>query len=61
LAQLGVMARQVVGTALARAGVAGTSAGLTQFVEVMGEWLPDPHEALLADRPPITEVAWVTD
>ncbi|TDP93799.1 glucosyl-3-phosphoglycerate synthase [Labedaea rhizosphaerae] len=58
LAQLGVMARQVLGTALARAGVAGSAAGLTQFVEVMGEWLPDPQEVLLADRPPINEVAW---
>ncbi|GAA1987630.1 glucosyl-3-phosphoglycerate synthase [Amycolatopsis minnesotensis] len=57
LLQLGVMARQILGTALARAGVeAGGSADLTQFVQVSGEWLPDVTEVLVADRPPMRHV-----
>lgn len=62
LLQLGVMARQILGTALAR--VPGTAAEevhpstaeLTQFVQVAGEWLPDVSEVLVADRPPMREV-----
>lgn len=57
LLQLGVMARQILGTALARAGVdASGSAELTQFVQVSGEWLPDTTEVLVADRPPMRDV-----
>ncbi|WP_216214205.1 glucosyl-3-phosphoglycerate synthase [Amycolatopsis aidingensis] len=57
LLQLGVMARQILGTALDRCGVeAGEAAGLTQFVQVAGEWLPDTRQVLVADRPPMREV-----
>ncbi|QWF79234.1 glucosyl-3-phosphoglycerate synthase [Amycolatopsis sp. CA-230715] len=57
LLQLGVMARQILGTALARAGVdASESAELTQFVQVSGEWLPDVTEVLVTDRPPMRQV-----
>jgi glucosyl-3-phosphoglycerate synthase len=62
LLQLGVMARQILGTALSRCGVPadGThptgSTEFTQFVQVGGEWLPDATEVLVADRPPMREV-----
>jgi glucosyl-3-phosphoglycerate synthase len=58
LLQLGVMARQILGTALARCGVTepADSAGFAQFVQVGGEWLPDVTEVALADRPPMREV-----
>jgi glucosyl-3-phosphoglycerate synthase len=57
LQQLGVMARQILGTALARTGqpTDGTSA-FTQFVQVDGEWLPDATEVLVADRPAMREL-----
>ena len=57
LLQLGVMARQILGTALARCadsdGDSDGAAELTQFVQVAGEWLPDATEVLVADRPPM--------
>jgi glucosyl-3-phosphoglycerate synthase len=59
LAQLGVMARQILGTALVRCGVVDDpagSTGFTQFVQVAGEWLPDEHDVLVADRPPIRDL-----
>lgn len=59
LLQLGVMARQILGTALARSGLSADppeSTLFTQFVQVGGEWLPDSTEILLADRPPIRDV-----
>lgn len=64
LLQLGVMARQILGTALARCGTGGQEeqdqlaelAEFVQFVQVDGEWLPDLTEVLLADRPPIRSV-----
>jgi glucosyl-3-phosphoglycerate synthase len=59
LLQLGVMARQILGTALARCGLTDEpagSTGFTQFVQVAGEWLPDETEVLVADRPPIREL-----
>jgi glucosyl-3-phosphoglycerate synthase len=59
LLQLGVMARQILGTALARCGVAdeaGETTDFTQFVQVAGEWLPDSTPVLVADRPPIREM-----
>ncbi len=58
LLQLGVMARQILGTALARCELAESpaSALFTQFVQVGGEWLPDVTEIVLTDRPPIRDV-----
>lgn len=58
LLQLGVMARQILGTALARCGVAAgdeVGSAFTQFVQVGGEWLPDATEVLVADRPPMRD------
>lgn len=57
LLQLGAMARQILGTALARCGVkADDPAQLTQFVQVADEWLPDVTEVLVADRPPMRDM-----
>lgn len=61
LPQLGVMARQLLGTVLDRCGVptgadADGLAGFTQFVQVDGEWLPETTNVLIADRPPMREV-----
>jgi glucosyl-3-phosphoglycerate synthase len=57
LLQLGVMSRQILGTALARCGVpADETAAFTQFVQVDGEWLPDATDVLIADRPPMREI-----
>jgi glucosyl-3-phosphoglycerate synthase len=59
LLQLGVMARQILGTALQRCGVAEHPADVqefTQFVQVAGEWLPDANEVQLADRPPMRDL-----
>lgn len=53
LLQLGVMARQILGTVLARCGIPAATGELTQFVQVAGEWLPDRTEILVADRPPM--------
>ncbi|MEU6643727.1 glucosyl-3-phosphoglycerate synthase [Saccharomonospora sp. NPDC046836] len=55
LLQLGVMAREILGTALARCGIPASDAGLTQFTQVAGEWLPQPNEVPLTDRPPLRE------
>ncbi|MFC4082393.1 glucosyl-3-phosphoglycerate synthase [Amycolatopsis samaneae] len=56
LLQLGVMARQILGTALERCGVPPGEGEFTQFVQVAGEWLPDVTEIPLVDRPPMREV-----
>jgi glucosyl-3-phosphoglycerate synthase len=57
LLQLGVMSRQILGTALGRCGIASDEpAGLTQFTQVSGEWLPEVTDVLVADRPPMGEV-----
>ncbi len=57
LPALGVMARQILGTALARCGMLPAHAGeLTQFVQVAGEWLPDTAAVVVADRPPMREL-----
>lgn len=57
LLQLGVMARQILGTALSRCGIEqDETAELTQFVQVAGEWLPDVSEQQVTDRPPMREV-----
>src|SRR5947208_8042797 len=53
LLQLGVMAREILDTALRRCGVEVAGAELTQFVQVAGEWLPDGVDRRLPDRPPM--------
>ena len=57
LLALGVMARQILGTALSRCGadVMGATE-FTQFVQVGGEWLPDATDVLVTDRPPMRDV-----
>ncbi|MFC7613037.1 glucosyl-3-phosphoglycerate synthase [Actinokineospora soli] len=57
LQQLGVMARQILGTVFARCAVPVESSTLTQFVQVGGEWLPDPVTVEVADRPPMRDVS----
>jgi glucosyl-3-phosphoglycerate synthase len=57
LPALGLMARQILGTALARCGMLPAQAGaLTQFVQVADEWLPDTAGVTVADRPPMREL-----
>ena len=57
LLQLGVMARQILGTALTRCGVDGDASGpLTQFVPQGGAWVPQVTDVLVADRPPMLRV-----
>jgi glucosyl-3-phosphoglycerate synthase len=57
LLQLGVMSRQILGTALGRCGIdSADPARLTQFVQVAGEWLPDVTDVLVEDRPPMRDV-----
>jgi glucosyl-3-phosphoglycerate synthase len=61
LAELGVMARQILGTALARSGIDPAGAELTQFVEVDAEWVPDTSGVPAADRPPMRELSAARD
>jgi glucosyl-3-phosphoglycerate synthase len=56
LAQLGTMSRQITATALHRCGIADSGAALTQFVQLDGEWLPDPADDLLPGRPPLRDI-----
>ncbi len=57
LLQLGVMARQILGTALERCGVkTDDPAQLTQFLHVEDEWLPEVAEVSVSDRPPMRDV-----
>ncbi|MGQ0574950.1 MAG: glucosyl-3-phosphoglycerate synthase [Pseudonocardia sp.] len=59
LLQLGVMARQILAVALARAGQGASidsEAGLTQFLQVGGEWLPTSTAVLVGERPPMRDV-----
>jgi glucosyl-3-phosphoglycerate synthase len=57
LLQLGVMARQILGTALDRCGVQDLdTTEFTQFVQVDGEWLPDATDVLITDRPPLRDL-----
>ncbi|MFC5287276.1 glucosyl-3-phosphoglycerate synthase [Actinokineospora guangxiensis] len=53
LQQLGVMARQILGTVFARCDIPVASSTLTQFVQVAGEWLPDEVTVEVSDRPPL--------
>ncbi|WP_410656273.1 glucosyl-3-phosphoglycerate synthase [Amycolatopsis sp. lyj-112] len=61
LLQLGVMARQILGTALARCGIKSDDpAQLTQFRQLEDEWLPEVAEVSISDRPPMREVRGLT-
>ncbi|WP_028477222.1 glucosyl-3-phosphoglycerate synthase [Nocardia sp. CNY236] len=53
LADLGVMSRQIVGTALGRSGVRDSGAALTQFPMVGDEFTARSTEVSLIDRPPM--------
>jgi glucosyl-3-phosphoglycerate synthase len=57
LADLGLMSRQILGTALARCGVDASAAELTRFVQVDAEWVPDTVAVEVADRPPMRELS----
>lgn len=61
LAELGLMARQILGTALARCGVEAAGGELTRFVEVDEEWVPDTADTLVPDRPPMRELSALRD
>jgi glucosyl-3-phosphoglycerate synthase len=61
LAELGLMARQILGTALARCGVDVAAAELTRFVQVAAEWVPDTTGVPVADRPPMRSLSGVRD
>lgn len=57
LLELGVMARQILGTMLGRCGVpAEQTDRFIQFVQVSGEWLPHRADLLIADHPSMGEV-----
>jgi glucosyl-3-phosphoglycerate synthase len=56
LPELGLMARQILGTVLARCGVEAAAGELTQFLQVAGEWLPDTTSVPAQDRPPMREL-----
>lgn len=56
LQQLGVMARQILGTVFARCAIPVAADTLTQFVQVAGEWLPDTVTVPVSDRPPMRDV-----
>ncbi|SDN09277.1 glucosyl-3-phosphoglycerate synthase [Allokutzneria albata] len=61
LAQLGVMARQILGAALSRCGgAAADSADFVQFTQVAGEWLPETTAIALTDRPPMRAVLGIS-
>ncbi|GGK47552.1 glucosyl-3-phosphoglycerate synthase [Nocardia camponoti] len=53
LSDLGVMSRQILGTALGRAGVSDSGAPLMQFPLVNDEFVAQSTEVSLADRPPM--------
>src|SRR5207249_11781245 len=61
LTELGVMARQILGTALARCGIDVAGAELTRFVQVDAEWIPDTAGVPAAGRPPMAELAAARD
>lgn len=57
LHELGVMARQLLGTVLDRCGVdAGDGAAFAQFVQLDEEWVAECTEVHIDDRPPMREV-----
>jgi len=58
LLELGVMARQILGAALPRCGVAEApgASGITQFVHFDERWLPAESDVPVGDRPPMRDV-----
>jgi glucosyl-3-phosphoglycerate synthase len=56
LLQLGVMSRQILGTALRRCGVPDDGGPLTQFHPSGSAWAPVVHEVALDDRPAMRTV-----
>jgi len=56
LLALGVMSRQILGTALRRCGVPDGGADLTQFHQDGSEWGAHVHPVALADRPPMRKL-----
>ncbi|MGH4025237.1 MAG: glucosyl-3-phosphoglycerate synthase, partial [Pseudonocardiaceae bacterium] len=58
LLDLGVMARQILGAALPRCGIAEVpaAAGITQFVQIGARFMPTESDVLVADRPPMRQV-----
>lgn len=66
LLELGVMARQILSAALTRCSSSAEFAGtdqdaahvaFTQFLQADGAWLPQEHEVMIADRPPLRELS----
>jgi glucosyl-3-phosphoglycerate synthase len=55
LLQLGVMSRQILSAALHRCGLPDSGAGVTQFVQVGGEWLPSLETPQMLERPAMNE------
>lgn len=53
LSDLGVMSRQILGTALRRSGVLDSGAPLTQFPLIEGEFIAHSTAVSLEDRPPM--------
>jgi glucosyl-3-phosphoglycerate synthase len=56
LLELGVMSRQILGTALRRCGFDDAGEGLTQFTQREHRWEAHQYEVALADRPPMREM-----
>jgi glucosyl-3-phosphoglycerate synthase len=56
LLQLGVMSRQILGTALRRCGVNDDGGALTQFHQHGAVWEGAQHPVALQDRPPMREL-----
>jgi glucosyl-3-phosphoglycerate synthase len=55
LLQLGVMSRQILAAALRRCDLPDSGAGVTQFVQVGGEWLPSLETPQMLERPAMRE------
>ncbi|KAA9155407.1 glucosyl-3-phosphoglycerate synthase [Amycolatopsis acidicola] len=55
LLELGVMAREILGCVLRRHDVGGQEDTITQFAQVMGEWMPRTAHVQTVERPPFAE------
>ncbi len=56
LAQLGIMARQVIAAALDRCEITDSRADLTQFVQIDSEWFSSSTPLAHGDRPPMCDM-----